>query len=119
MRFRFGPAALAFAAAALVATAAVAHHGWSSYDAERVMQPTAEVLESSWGSPHGALVIAIEGQRWDVVLAPVSRMQTRGLVEGDIAVGQTVTVEGYPRRDGTREMRAERITAGGKTVELR
>jgi hypothetical protein len=119
MRFRFGPASLAFAAAALVATAAVAHHGWSSYDAERVMRPTAEVLESSWGSPHGALVIAIEGQRWDVVLAPVSRMQTRGLVEGDIAVGQTVTVEGYPRRDGTREMRAERITAGGKTVELR
>jgi hypothetical protein len=119
MRFRFGPAALAFAAATLVATAAVAHHGWSSYDAEHVMRPTAEVLESSWGSPHGALVIAIEGQRWDVVLAPVSRMQTRGLVEGDIAVGQTVTVEGYPRRDGTREMRAERITAGGKTVELR
>lgn len=119
MRFRFGQASLAFAAAALVATAAVAHHGWSSYDAERVMRPTAEVLESSWGSPHGALVIAIEGQRWDVVLAPVSRMQTRGLVEGDIAVGQTVTVEGYPRRDGTREMRAERITAGGKTVELR
>ncbi|MFN5615116.1 MAG: DUF6152 family protein, partial [Brevundimonas sp.] len=112
MRFRFGPASLAFAAAAFVATAAVAHHGWSSYDAERVMRPTAEVLESSWGSPHGALVIAIEGQRWDVVLAPVSRMQTRGLVEGDIAVGQTVTVEGYPRRDGTREMRAERITAG-------
>ena len=119
MRFRFGPAAPAFAAAALVATAAVAHHGWSSYDAERVRRPTAEVLESSWGSPHGALVIAIEGQRWDVVLAPVSRMQTRGLVEGDIAVGQTVTVAGYPSRDGTREMRAERITAGGKTVELR
>ncbi len=119
MRFRFGPAALAFAAAALVATAAVAHHGWSSYDAERVMRPTAEVLESSWGSPHGAIVIAVEGQRWDVVLAPVSRMQARGLVEGDIAVGQTVTVEGYPRRDGTRELRAERITAGGKTVELR
>jgi hypothetical protein len=119
MRFRFGPAGVTFAVAAAVATAAAAHHGWSSYDAERVMRPTAQVLESSWGSPHGALVIAVEGQRWDVVLAPVSRMQARGLVEGDIAVGQTVTVEGYPRRDGTREMRAERITAGGKTVELR
>ena len=32
---------------------------------------------------------------------------------------QTVTLEGYPRRDGTREMRIERITAGGRTVELR
>ncbi|WP_372706178.1 DUF6152 family protein [Brevundimonas sp.] len=101
------------------ATAALAHHGWSSYDAERVMKPTTQVLESSWGSPHGSLVIAVDDQKWDVVLAPVSRMQTRGLAREDIAVGQTVTVEGYPRRDGTREMRVERITAGGKTVELR
>jgi hypothetical protein len=28
-------------------------------------------------------------------------------------------LEGYPRRDGSHEMRIERITAGGKTVELR
>jgi hypothetical protein len=119
MTLRFAPAALAFGSAVVIATAAAAHHGWSSYDAERTMRPTAQVLESSWGSPHGAIVIGINGQRWDVVLAPVSRMQTRGLAEADIAVGRTVTVEGYPRLDGTREIRAERITAGGKTVELR
>ena len=64
-------------------------------------------------------MIAVDDQRWDVVLAPVSRMQARGLTQADIAVGRTVTIEGYPRRDGTREIRAERITAGGKTVELR
>jgi len=119
MTFR---SALALAPAGIVlvaATAALAHHGWSSYDASKVMKPTVEVLESSWGSPHGALVIELEGQRWDVVLAPVSRMQARGLAREDIAVGQVVTLEGYPRRDGTREMRIERITAGGKTVELR
>ncbi|KPF73349.1 hypothetical protein IP78_14860 [Brevundimonas sp. AAP58] len=119
MTLRFGPAAFAFGAVAVVATAAAAHHGWSSYDAERTMRPTAQVIESSWGSPHGAIVIAIDGQRWDVVLAPVTRMQTRGLAQADIAVGRTVTVEGYPRRDGTREIRAERIIAGDKTVELR
>ncbi|MDP3405128.1 MAG: DUF6152 family protein [Brevundimonas sp.] len=110
-----GSAVVAMAAAG----AAAAHHGWSSYDADRVMRPTVAVLESHWGSPHGSLVVMLDQQRWDVVLAPVSRMQARGLVAGDIAVGQTVTVEGYPRRDGTREMRVERITAGGKTVELR
>jgi hypothetical protein len=107
------------AALALTAGAAWAHHGWSSYDAERAMRPTGEVKESSWGSPHGALVLEVEGQRWDVVLAPVSRMTARGLAREDIAPGRTVTVAAYPRRDGTREMRAERITAGGKTVELR
>ncbi|WP_374275610.1 DUF6152 family protein [Brevundimonas sp.] len=109
------PAAAVMAAA----TAAYAHHGWSSYDADNPMRPTAAVVESHWGSPHGSIVIEVEGQRWDVVLAPVSRMTSRGLAEADIAVGQTVTVHAYPRRDGTRELRAERIIAGGKTVELR
>jgi hypothetical protein len=119
MTFRSGLGVASAIAVLAAATAALAHHGWSSYDAERVMKPTTQVLESSWGSPHGSLVIAINDQNWDVVLAPVSRMQARGLAREDIAVGQTVTVEGYPRRDGTREMRVERITAGGKTVELR
>lgn len=115
LAWTIGPAVVILGAA----TAALAHHGWSSYDAERVMKPSTQVLESSWGSPHGSLVIAIGDQTWDVVLAPVSRMEARGLAREDIAVGRTVTVEGYPRRDGTREMRVERITAGGKTVELR
>lgn len=114
---------LLFAAPAValmaVASAAYAHHGWSSYDAEKAMKPTAVVAVSHWGSPHGSIGIDVDGQRWEVVLAPVSRMSARGLAEADIAVGRTVTVEAYPRRDGTREMRAERITAGGETVELR
>lgn len=119
MTFRYGAAAATAATLALAAGAALAHHGWSSYDAERVLRPTAEVIESRWGSPHGSIVIEMNDQRWDVVLAPVSRMEARGLSRADIAAGRTVAVTAYPRKDGTREMRAERITAGGKTVELR
>jgi len=111
--------AAAAAALTLPAGVALAHHGWSSYDAERTLRPTTEVVESRWGSPHGSLVIEQAGQRWDVVLAPVARMEARGLARDDIAVGKTVTVHGYPRKDGTREMRAERIIVGDKTVELR
>jgi hypothetical protein len=33
--------------------------------------------------------------------------------------GATVSVEGYPSTRTPREMRAERITVAGKTVELR
>ncbi len=113
---------LILAAALFVAApagVALAHHGWSSYDAERTLRPTTQVVESRWGSPHGSLVIEQEGARWDVVLAPVSRMEARGLVREDIAVGKTVTVVGYPRKDGTKEIRAERIIVGDKTVELR
>jgi hypothetical protein len=33
--------------------------------------------------------------------------------------GSTATVEGYPNRTKPDELRAERITVGGKTIELR
>lgn len=111
--------ATATLALAVPAGAALAHHGWSSYDADKTVSRSTKVVESRWGSPHGSLVIAVNGKRWDVVLAPVARMEARGLSRDDIAVGKRVTVVGYPRRDGTAEIRAERIIVGAKTVELR
>jgi len=36
-----------------------------------------------------------------------------------LKVGAEVTVVGYPHRSDPNEMRAERITVAGKTVELR
>lgn len=98
---------------------AAAHHGWSSYDAAKAMTVTAPVVESNYGHPHGTITIEADGTPWLVILAPPSRMTNRGLSPEAIAVGETVTVEGYPARNGDKEMRAERITAGGKTVELR
>lgn len=112
------PARIALVAA-LVAMPALAHHGWSRYDASKTMTVEAPVLASSYGNPHGSLTLEHEGKRWEVILAPPSRMTARGLKEEDIASGKTVTVVGYPHSGGDPEMRAERITAGGKTVELR
>ena len=36
-----------------------------------------------------------------------------------LAPGKAVTLVGYPRKDGTAEMRIERVIVGKKTVELR
>ena len=59
------------------------------------------------------------GKTWIAVLAPPSRMEARGLDKALLKPGTTATVVGYPNRDKPEEMRAERITVGGKTVELR
>ena len=83
------------------------------------MKLTAPVLESSHQFPHSSLVTAVEGKRWDVVLAPPSRMTARGLPAEDIAPGKTVTVEGYASRVHDGELRAERIHIEGRTIELR
>lgn len=108
-------------AAALVAvpTVAVAHHGWSSYDDAKPVTVTGTLQAVVWGNPHGTAKIGYQNKTWDVVLAPTSRMTARGLDAESINRGQKVTLVGYPRRDGTNEMRIERITVGETTVELR
>jgi len=53
------------------------------------------------------------------VLAPPSRMDNRGLTKEMLKVGTTVTVVGYANRGKPEEMRAERITVGPTTTELR
>jgi hypothetical protein len=103
----------------LFAVATWAHHGWSSYDANKVMKFDAELLEVRYRNPHAEVEVDHEGRRWLVVLAPIARMEARGLPEGALTKGKTITIEGYPRSDGTAELRAERITVDGKTVELR
>lgn len=115
-------AILAAAASLALAAApggALAHHGWSSYDATVLVRVTAPLTDLAWGNPHGTAKVVHQGKTWDVILAPVSRMEARGLTEDMLAPGKTVTLEGYARKDGAAELRLERIIAQGKTVELR
>src|SRR5262249_38652033 len=103
----------------LAATASHAHHGWSGYDNSKELTLTGILLESGYEHPHGHLRLEAPGKMWTVVLAPPSRMERRGLTAKELSVGTEATVVGYPNRTDPGEMRAERITIGPKTVELR
>ena len=96
-----------------------AHHGWANYDENRVMNVTGVIREASYENPHGYARVEIEGAVWLVILAPPARMQRRGLTREMLQAGTTVTVVGYPHRRVEGEMRAERVTIDGRTVELR
>jgi hypothetical protein len=110
---------IGFSAALLFAGAAFAHHGWGSYDDKKLIKVEGPVLSLKYQNPHAEIFMNRDGKKWEIVLAPLSRLETRGLKREDIEAGKVVTVEGYARKDGTPEIRAERITANGKTVELR
>lgn len=105
--------------AALVVVPAFAHHGWSEYDSSRPLKLTGKIVEFGYEHPHGHLRLEAPGKTWLCVLAPPSRMERRGLAREMLKPGATATLEGYPIRDKPEEMRAERITVGGKTIELR
>ena len=98
---------------------ALAHHGWSEYDSAKLLKLTGRIVEYGYEHPHGHVRLETPGKTWLCVLAPPSRMENRGLAKAMLAPGTTATLEGYPNRSKPEEMRAERITVGGKTVELR
>jgi hypothetical protein len=104
---------------ALLAAPALAHHGWSEYDAGKTLTLTGTVEKIESVSPHTVIQLKTPEKAWTAVLAPPHRMTSRGLPEGTLKPGMPVTVEGYPHRKDAQEMRAERITVDGKTVELR
>jgi len=106
-------------AALLSAGAASAHHGWGSYDTSKAFTISAPVGTLSWADPHARIMLEYQGATWEAFLAPLSRMQARGLSEEMLKPGTPVVVLGYPSTRNPHEMRAERITVAGKTVELR
>ena len=112
-------AAVLMGSLAAVATGARAHHGWSSYDSARPLQFEGVIKDSGYEHPHGFVRLEAAGKLWTVVLAPPSRMENRGLAPTMLKPGAKARVEGYPSRDDPGELRAERITIDGKTIELR
>ncbi len=113
MRRLFIPLAL------VAALPAFAHHGWSEYDAGQSLTLTGTIKASGYEHPHGHVTLVTPAKTWQVVLAPPTRMENRGLPRDALKSGNSVTVVGYPNRNKPEEMRAERITFEGKTVELR
>lgn len=101
---------------------AFAHHGWSEYDADKPLTLTGTIAQSGYTQPHGFVELkTADNKTWHVVLAPPSRMESRGLAKEALAAGGQATVYGYPHREKAGELRAERITVKGdeKAVELR
>ena len=88
-------------------------------DLDQLSQRILQTTSDADGPPHGHIQLKTPTKTWIAVLAPPSRMDARGLSREMLKDGSTATVEGYASRVKPDEMRAERITIAGKTVELR
>jgi hypothetical protein len=110
---------LALLALAASAAPAAAHHGWGSYDAEKPLTLAGTIDEVTIANPHGMMMLTVDGVMWHVTLAPPSRMNARGATAEIVRKGAEVTAYGYPKRDGSKEIRAEWIEIGGQRFQLR
>jgi|RhiMethySRZTD1v2_1073278.scaffolds.fasta_scaffold00168_27 hypothetical protein len=103
----------------IVAGSASAHHGWSEFDESKRATLAGTIRELHFGNPHVTILLETPAKVWSVMLASPARLKSRGVTQEMLGVGQTVAVEGLPHKSKQDEFRAERMTVGGTTVELR
>ncbi|MGL4635845.1 MAG: DUF6152 family protein [Beijerinckiaceae bacterium] len=99
--------------------AAVAHHGWGAFDTNKPLDHTGPVARSVFANPHGTLYMMKDGAELTIELAPVFRMDARGLKPEDIAAGKSLRVFAYQNTGNPRVYRAEWVEVSGKRIELR
>jgi len=110
---------LALAAAAAVcfgAPVAHAHHSFAVYfDSAKDVTVTGKVTAFRFTNPHGTIVIEAKDAQGTVrewraeTNAPVV-LQRRGWTRDTVKPGETITIEGWPSRDGKPYIRLRRAT---------
>ena len=94
------------------------HHGWSNYDQTKTLDYTGTIVSFEYENPHATARVKDKDRTWLVILAPTSRMESRGVPKEKLVKGASLRVVGYPHKETKDEMRAERIYVDGNKYEL-
>src|SRR5688500_1424019 len=73
-------------------------HGWADYGEENAIECAGTIQEVTYANPHALIKINQEKRVWTVSLAPVSRMQARGVTGEMVHRGAVIKVLGYPHK---------------------
>lgn len=111
------------AAFAFVAMAASAHHSFAAFfDHEKSVTVQGKVTQFHFANPHGIIAIEVtkpDGTKsiWKGETNSPSMMTRRGWTRDSIKVGDTVTIEGWPARDGAPYVRIRELKGpDGKVI---
>jgi RPA family protein len=105
----------------------LAHHSAASqYDLNKKMTITGTLVKVEWQNPHNWYHIDVKDDggaitHWAVEGAPPGHLFRDGVQRSTILglVGNTVTMEGSPARDGSRNMSAHKMTlSDGKDLPM-
>jgi hypothetical protein len=115
-RFGLMTAVTAAAVSLLRVPVAGAHHSVAAgFDLNQEIAITGTLKEMEFINPHARLYLDVEDangqvQTWTVWFTSANNLFRRGWRATDLPVGTTVTVTGFPARDGSKQ------TYGGETL---
>jgi len=105
--------------AMITAVPAIAHHGWAGYSEEEFEISGTLETQVALAGPHGTMKIKVDGQIWDITLAPPPRVKGAGLTSTTIPLGAKVTIHGHRHLDPKRfEVKTERVMYDGKLYNV-
>ncbi len=109
--------AILLAAASIVASVpAWAHHSFAAeFDGSRSMRLVGTITRIEWTNPHSYFYIDVKDDKGSVVNwgcegAGPGALTRRGWGKGDVKLGDTLIVDGYPAKDGSHIIDARRVT---------
>lgn len=94
----------------LAGVPAVAHHSFAVFfDEARTVSLTGVVQQFQFRNPHGLIRLSVKGeggdQVWKAETNSPSILERRGWTRDTLKPGETITVEGWPARDGSNYLR--------------
>ncbi len=89
-----------------ISNPAFAHHGTSRYDLSKTVTLNGMVTGFDWGNPHCLVYMDVKGdkgevQHWTLELASPFTMSHAGWSKDSLKLGDAVTAETHPARNGT------------------
>jgi len=115
MRIATLPLLLA-ATSVLASIPAWAHHSFAAeFDGSRAMRLTGTITRIEWMNPHSYFYIDVKDDKgavvnWACEGAGPGALSRRGWGKGDVKLGDTLIVDGYPAKDGSHIIDARRVT---------
>jgi hypothetical protein len=110
-----------FIAVLLAATSTLAHHSNSAFDPEKVVVLTGTVTQWKWVNPHVWIFLSVDDGKagkveWQIEGRPPGVLARSGWSKNTFKVGDTITVDFSPARDGSHTGLTTRVTLADGTV---
>jgi Family of unknown function (DUF6152) len=100
----------------LTVTPLVAHHSFAAeFDATKAVRLEGTLTKIEWTNPHSYFYVDVKDkdgkvQNWGCEGAGPGALSRRGFKKGDVKIGDTLVIDGYRAKDGSRLIDARRVT---------